>query len=139
MREFPSMGAKKVKSDKIEKGKRIYKGGIPEHVPSIHTRSKVMEFVCAGFKQQDIAMYFDMDEKTLRKHYRNELDKSHMKRTAKLGKNLYLDALRGDKASREFWLKTQGRWSYAKPPDDEKGKGDTLLEKFLDAFNSKNG
>ena len=103
-----------------------------EHKPTIHNRSKVIEFVCAGFKQKDIAMYFDLDEKTLRKHYRNELDKSNMMRTGKLGKNLYLDALAGDKASREFWLKTQGRWSYAKPPEEQGSKTDALLEKLID-------
>ena len=133
MREFPTMGAKKVKSDDKAKGKRTYKGGIPEHVPTNKTRSKVIEFVCSGFKQDAIAMYFDLDEKTLRKHYRNELDKSNMSRTGKLGRNLYLDALAGDKSAREFWLKTQGRWSYAKPPEDEKpSKVESLLERIAD-------
>lgn len=103
-----------------------------EHRPTQHSRSKVIEFVCAGFKQDSIAMYFDIDEDTLRKHYRAELDKSNMMRTGKLGRNLYLDALAGDKQAREFWLKTQGRWSYAKPPEEQGSKTDALLEKLID-------
>lgn len=104
-----------------------------EHRPTMHSRAKVIEFVCAGFKQDSIAMYFDIDGDTLRKHYREELDKSNMMRTGKLAKNLYLDALAGDKSAREFWLKTQGRWSYAKPPEDEKpSKVESLLERIAD-------
>jgi hypothetical protein len=89
-----------------------------EHVPTEESRAKVIGFACAGFTQDQIANYFDIDDKTLRSHYRYELDKAKMEKTMILGNSLYKDALDGDKDSREFWLKCQGRWSYAKPPED---------------------
>lgn len=109
------------------------KVGNPEHIATLQTRAKVEGFVCAGFSQGQIANYFQIDEKTLRKHYRDELDKSKMDKTMILGNNLYLDAINGNEQAREFWLKCQGRWSYAKPPEDEKAsKTEALLEKLID-------
>lgn len=111
------------------------KGGYQiEHEPTLESRAKVAGFACAGFSQAQIATYFDIDEKTLRKHYRDELDKSKMDKTMLLGNNLFQDAVNGDKQAREFWLKTQGRWSYAKAPEDNarEEKQVALLEKIID-------
>lgn len=105
----------------------------PEHVPDEVSRAKVIGFSCAGFNQTQIADYLDIDEKTLRKYYRYEIDKAKMDKTMVLADSLYKDALLGDKDDRQFWLKCQGRWSYAKPPeDDKKSTTDTLLEKLID-------
>lgn len=105
-----------------------------EHRPTEKSRQQVVDFSCSGFNQEAIAMYFDMSVDTLRAHYREELDKAKMEKTAALGGNLYLDALNGDKDDRMFWLKCQGRWSYAKPPEDNEKdlKQITLMEKLID-------
>ncbi len=103
------------------------------HVPTDENKIIVRELYAAGIKKLRIAERLKIDERTLCKYYENELDnhKDHM--IGSLAKNLYQDALDGDKASREFWLKCQGRWSYAKPPeDDKKSATEALLEKLIE-------
>lgn len=107
--------------------------GTPAHVPTEETRQKVIDLSCNGFSQLDIADYLDIDDKTLRKHYKVELGNAKKDKTIKLGNSLYNDALAGDKQAREFWLKTQGRWSYAKPQEESSiGEqiGKTILEQL---------
>lgn len=105
--------------------------GSPPHVPTDETRQKVIDFSCSGFTHDQIAAYLDIDQKTLLKYYRYEATKAKLEKTAKLGGNLYLDALHGDKQAREFWLRTQGRWANARTPDEEKITN-ALLEKLID-------
>lgn len=97
-----------------------------EHVPTLKKRALVIDFVCLGFTQLAISKYFNISIDTLAKHYRNELDNGHLHRTAKLGRNLYLDALGGCKSSREFWLKTQGKQAFAKTIE-EREKDDKVM------------
>jgi hypothetical protein len=56
--------------------------------------------------------------------------------TAELATNLFQDAKNGDKSSREFWLKTRGRWSFARPPEDEDKEKlkRSVLEKVMDSL-----
>jgi hypothetical protein len=95
--------------------------------PTRTNRAKVIDLVCSGFSQEDIAVYMDLKVDTLINIYGEELKKSKMLRTSKLGRNLYLDALAGCKQSREFWLKTQGRWSFAKEQETV-DKTDKMIE-----------
>lgn len=66
-----------------------------------------------GVPEADIAGVLAIDPKTLRKHYRSELDHGHVKANAKVAENLYRKAT-GD--GREaviaaiFWLKTRAGW-----------------------------
>jgi hypothetical protein len=54
-----------------------------------------------------------IDAKTLRKHYREELDTGHIKATAKVAESLFRKAT-GEGAQSVtaaiFWLKTRGGW-----------------------------
>jgi hypothetical protein len=112
---------------------REYPGGEPEHEPTEETRQKVIDLSCNGFNQTDIADHLDIDDKTLRKHYRVELNKAKREKTLILGNSLYQDAVNGNEQAREFWLKCQARWAYAKPPEDDKPtKMESLLEKLID-------
>lgn len=45
-----------------------------------------------GIPEADIATVLEIDAKTLRKHYRRQLDKGHIKATAKVAENLYRKA-----------------------------------------------
>lgn len=109
------------------------KGGAPEHEPTLESRAKVVAFSCAGFSQTQIANYFDLDDKTLRKHYRYELDNAKLEKISIISDNIYKMALEGNERMAEFILKCQGRWSYAKPPEDEKPtKTEALLEKIIE-------
>ena len=109
-----------------------HSGGEPEHEPTIETRAKVVAFSCAGFNQAMIANYLDIDDKTLRRHYRDELDKAKMEKTIILSESLFRDAQNGNEQAREFWLKCQARWAYAKPDEDKKSVTEALLEKLID-------
>lgn len=103
------------------------------HVPTDELRAKVIAFSCAGFTQDQVADYLDIDKKTLIKYYRYELDKAKLEKIAEISNNAYTMARNGDQKMVEFVLKTQGKWSYYKPPeDDKKSSTDTLLEKLID-------
>jgi len=107
-------------------------GGRPPHEVTDETRIIVRELYSAGIPRARIASRLDINEKTLNKHYKAELDETKDAMTARLGSNLYQDALAGKEGAREFWLKCQGRWSYAKPDDDKKDATTSLLEKIIE-------
>jgi len=60
-----------------------------------------------GTIQPDIARVLDIDEKTLRKYYRDELDLAKAKANATIGGALFNKAKGGDVTAMIFWLKTQ--------------------------------
>lgn len=99
-----------------------------------------------GIPELDIARVLSIDAKTLRKHYRDELDTGHVKATAKVAESLYRKAI-GDGhqsvAAAIFWLKTRGRWretpqrhevsmyDLAKLSDDELDQVEFILWKAI--------
>ena len=92
---------------------------------------------CNGATQPQISAYLGISESTLRIHYREELDKSKLDKTVILGGNLYQDALAGDKAAREFWLKCQGGWCPARAAE-EKTIEQTFMENWIKTQMEKN-
>ncbi|MES0168234.1 hypothetical protein NKJ87_19965 [Mesorhizobium sp. M0027] len=89
-----------------------------QHLPTAKDR-RMVEAMAAVITQAEIAVVMAMDEKTLRKHYRAELDVALIKANASVGNNL-LKIARG--TGREavtaaiFWLKTRAGWSEYSPP-----------------------
>ena len=66
-----------------------------------------------GVPEADIATVVDIDPKTLRKHYRRELDTGHIKANTRVAENLYSKATGDGRESviaAIFWLKTRARW-----------------------------
>ena len=64
-----------------------------------------------------------IDSKTLRKHFRQELDSGHTKADTLVAKGLFTNATTATKAfpggiplAQIFWLKTRARW---KPPEKD--------------------
>jgi hypothetical protein len=53
--------------------------GRPEHQPDANTRRLVRSLAFEGVVQRRIAMHLEVDEKTLVKYYRNEIDLSSEK------------------------------------------------------------
>ena len=80
------------------------------HSPTPATRSLVEIHSSVGTRQEVIADLLDIDEKTLRKYYRKELDQSLAKANATIGGKLFNKAKDGDVASMIFWLKTRAGW-----------------------------
>ena len=79
----------------------------PDHQPTKATRDTVSLHVLAGTRQDVIADVLGIDPKTLRKHYRKELDQAMAKANAKIGGALYNKALGGDTSALIFWAKTR--------------------------------
>lgn len=103
------------------------------HNPTDQSRIIVKELYSCGVTQERIAQRLGITDKTLRNHYREELDDNLENMISALTKNLYQDAINGDAQAREFWLKTRGRFHYYKPPEEEKKSNmETLLEKLVD-------
>lgn len=81
--------------------------GKPPHEPTKATRDTVQLHAMVGTPQEDIARVLGIDAKTLRKHYRDELDLSLAKANAKIGGALFNKAISGDTTAQIFWLKTR--------------------------------
>jgi len=87
--------------------------GRKAHQPDMVGRRQVEAMAAYGVPEADIATVIGIDPKTLRRHYRQELDTGHIKANSKVAENLFRKAT-GD--GREaviaaiFWLKTRARW-----------------------------
>lgn len=116
------------------------RGGVQphEHRPTELTKAKVEGFSCAGFTQEQIAKYLEIDVDTLVKHYRAELHNAKLDKISQISGNVYKKALEGDEKMMEFVLKCQGRWSYAKAPEEsKKDEAITALTQILVANRDK--
>jgi hypothetical protein len=83
------------------------------HRPDPAQRRQVEALAGYGVPEADIAGVIEVDAKTLRKHYRKELDGGHVKANAKVAENLYRKATgEGREAviAAIFWLKTRAGW-----------------------------
>ena len=63
-----------------------------------------------GIPEIDIARVVGVDPKTLRKHYRDELDMGETKANAQVAGFLFNSARSGNVTAQIFWLKTRARW-----------------------------
>src|SRR5215218_1097705 len=76
-------------------------------------RRQVEALAGYGVPEAQIAAMVEIDAKTLRKHYRHELDHGHAKANAKVAENLYRKATgegRESVTAAIFWLKARARW-----------------------------
>ncbi len=80
------------------------------HEPSNESRQLVQLHATIGTQQEVIANILSIDAKTLRKHYRVELDQSMAKANAQIGGALFNKAKGGDTAAMIFWMKTRAGW-----------------------------
>ena len=83
------------------------------HKPEPAQRRQVEALAGYGVPEDDIASVIEVDAKTLRKHYRRELDQGHIKATAKVAESLYRKATGEGSQSVTaaiFWLKTRAGW-----------------------------
>jgi hypothetical protein len=63
-----------------------------------------------GIPESDIARVVGVDPKTLRKHYREELDLGETKGNAQVAGFLFNAAKNGNVTAQIFWLKTRAKW-----------------------------
>jgi hypothetical protein len=87
--------------------------GRKAHRPDPATRRQVEAMAGYGVPEAEIAGVVGIDPKTLRKHYRPELDHGHTKANARVAENLYRKATgegREAVTAAIFWLKTRAGW-----------------------------
>ena len=87
---------------------------------------KVREMSEVGISQEDIAKVLRIDPKTLRKHYRHELDESMIEANTNVARSLYNKAIDGDTGSMIWWTKARLGWKETRTEErryvDEDGK-----------------
>tara|TARA_R110000822_G_scaffold13841_1_gene48967 strand:- start:705 stop:1031 length:327 start_codon:yes stop_codon:yes gene_type:complete len=81
-----------------------------QHKPTEAEAQLVSLHATIGTPQDLIADIIGIDPKTLRLHYREQLDQSKAKATATIGGALFNKAKGGDTAAMIFWMKTQAGW-----------------------------
>ena len=87
--------------------------GRRSHKPDDFHRRQVEAMAAYGVPEPSIARVVGIDAKTLRKHYREELDTGHIKATAKVAESLFRKATSDGAQSVTaaiFWLKTRASW-----------------------------
>jgi hypothetical protein len=85
----------------------------PRHQPVPALRRQVEAMAGYGIPEADIARVIGIDAKTLRKHYREELDIAHVKANSAVAQSLFKKATGEGPQSVTaaiFWLKTRARW-----------------------------
>jgi hypothetical protein len=79
--------------------------------PTVDQRKTVRAPSGFGVPQNDIAAYLDIDPKTMRKHFREELDRGSLEATAKVAQSLFNMATSGNNvAAAIFWMKARAGW-----------------------------
>ena len=81
-------------------------------------REKVRYLAASGVSQDDIAKLIDCAPKTLRKRFRDELDRGKAEGIATIAGCLFLAAKSGNVTAQIFLMKTQGHWRESPPPRD---------------------
>ena len=82
-----------------------------EHLPTPETQKLVESSSGLGLPHVSIAVLVGIDDKTLRKYYRHELDMGKAKANGQIAKTLYSKSVAGDTTSLIWWTKSQMRWS----------------------------
>ena len=121
--------------------------GRPAHLPSPSERRQVEAMAGYGVPEADIALVLGIDPKTLRKHYRDELDTGHIVANAKVAESLFRKATgdhRQSVTAAIFWLKTRARWKEPAVHEPEPagsgagtGSARAKLEAWLDRLSQR--
>ena len=82
----------------------------PHHKPTAETRAQVEALSGYGVRQDEIALYLDIDPKTLRSHYREQLDKGTVKANVAVARSLHKQAIEGNVSAAIFWMKARAGW-----------------------------
>jgi hypothetical protein len=97
----------------------------PKHNPTKEQRKLVKDLGAVGVPHDQIARKIGIrSPKTLRMHYRDELDLGSIEANASVAGALFKKAVGGDTCAQRFWLETRAGWgrpafkpaSHALPP-----------------------
>jgi len=83
----------------------------PKLTPTGEQRRLVKSLVACGIRQEEIARVIGIrSPKTLRKHFREELDRGAPEANYNVAQSLYQKATAGDTEAAKFWLKCRAGW-----------------------------
>ena len=107
--------------------------GHPTFEPTDDERKLVEQMTAVGIPQESIALVIrdGIDDKTLRKHFRRELDTAKIRANAKIGGTLFNKAMAGDTTAAIFWAKTQMGWKETSV-HEHAGRIETIERVFID-------
>ena len=111
--------------------------GRPPFEPTESQRETVSNMVACGITQEQIALFLDIDTKTLGKHFRREIDTAATVANAKVGKSLFVKATSGDVGAMVWWTKTRMGWREKQEIAHTDADGNNLGVVFIPA--GKNG
>ena len=86
-------------------------------VPTPELRKKVHVFAGVGTPHDDIAKVVGCTAKTLRKHFRDELDGAAIETNARVAGFLFASAKEGNVAAQKFWLEHRAGWGKKPTPE----------------------
>src|SRR6187455_2273598 len=92
------------------------KAGIPhkKHIPTQETARQVMTMVGYGIRQEDIAAFLKLHPKTLRAHYRHELDVGATAANLAVVQALFRNATKNESVQAQvWWTKARMGWREA--------------------------
>src|SRR3990167_3678249 len=112
--------------------KRDESGRIVAHEPTDKSRTEVSALKSFGHTHDEICTYFDIDEKTLAKYYKRELETAIVRANAQVANKLFNKAVNGDDLYAQiFWLKTKARWrTEERDEEDAEKRHDELKEEL---------
>src|SRR5579862_2752745 len=94
----------------------------PKLNPTEDQRRMVKTMTAMGANQEEVAMRVGVrSPKTLRKHFRKELDQGGSEANMTVAQALYKEAKAGDVKAQMFWLKCRAGWRDR--PDFDPGRG----------------
>ena len=101
----------------------------PQHKPTEKTRAEIIALRSYGVPIKEVAAYIGIDDKTLYKYYREELENSAIRANANVGKFLYQAASGQALATGAtysdcvraamFWAKTRMGWKETSAQEEE--------------------
>jgi len=111
----------------------------PPFEPTAEQRRMARAMAGLGLPQDQIALLLEVDPKTLRKHFRDDLDRGMAEANVKVGQSLFNMATQGNNvAAAIFWMKARAGWREkhelvveAKPLDQV---SDAELERMIEFY-----
>jgi hypothetical protein len=96
----------------------------PAFIVNEALREKVAYLAGFGVPQDDIAKIVGCSAKTLRKRFRDELDRGAAEANAIIAGCLFAAAKAGNIAAMIFWMKTRAHWREQPPAEDTVANAD---------------
>ena len=107
------------------------KHGRPSHEPTDETRLRVLRAVALGVTQDGTARLLSISIETLRKHYKDEIERSGDILVEEIAGAMYSKAIAGDTAAQKYILGCRAGWKDT-AVHEHTGKIETIERVFVD-------